>query len=41
MNWRKFLGESLYRELKEYCADRNISLASAVRNAVAEYVKKG
>ena len=40
MNWKKFLGSYLYKQLANYCIERNVSIASVVRNAVKEYVDK-
>lgn len=39
MNWKRFLGENLYEKLTIFCKDRNMSLASAVRAAIAQYVE--
>lgn len=41
MNWEKFFGANLYSKLKAFCEDRNMSLASAIRAAVASYLEKG
>lgn len=38
MNWEKFFGVLLYKKLKQFCEERNISIASAIRAAVAMYV---
>lgn len=38
MNWEKFLGANLYGKLKAFCEERNMSLASAIRDAVASYL---
>lgn len=40
MNWEKFFGANLYSKLKAFCQDRNMSLASAIRAAVALYISK-
>lgn len=40
MNWEKFFGKNLYEKLKKYCEDRNMSMASAIRAAVCEFVNK-
>lgn len=40
MNWEKFFGSSLYEKLKNFCEDRNISISSVIRAAVAQYVAK-
>lgn len=40
MNWEKFFGVTLYNRLKAFCADRNISISSAIRAAVALYISK-
>lgn len=41
MNWEKFFGTILYNKLKAFCEDRNMSLASAIRAAVASYIERG
>ena len=41
MNWEKFFGTILYNKLKVFCEDRNMSLASAIRAAVASYIERG
>ena len=41
MNWEKFLGANLYGKLKAFCEERNMSLASAIRAAVAFYLERG
>lgn len=40
MNWEKFFGTALFERLKKFCADRNMSIASAIRTAVAEYLDR-
>lgn len=40
MNWEKFFGTILYNKLKAFCEDRNMSLASAIRAAVASYIER-
>lgn len=40
MNWEKFFGKSLYEKLKQFCAERNVSIASAIRTAVAFYIDR-
>lgn len=38
MNWEKFFGVTIYNRLKAFCSDRNISISSAIREAVALYL---
>lgn len=40
MNWEKFFGHTLYEKLKSFCEERNISVSSVIRAAVAQYVEK-
>lgn len=40
MNWEKFFGSKLYGKLKEFCESRNMSMAAAIRFAVAAYFSK-
>lgn len=40
MNWEKFFGVTIYNRLKAFCKDRNMSLSSAIREAVALYLAK-
>lgn len=40
MNWEKFFGSKLYGKLKEFCEARNMSMAAAIRSAVAGYVNE-
>ena len=40
MNWGKFFGSVLYEKLKMFCDERNISISSVIRAAVAQYVGK-
>jgi len=40
MNWEKFFGITIYNRLKAFCADRNMSLSSAIRSAVAYYLER-
>lgn len=40
VNWEKFFGVSIYGKLKAFCEARNMSLASAIRSAVASYISK-
>lgn len=41
MNWEKFFGANLYNKLKYFCEERNMSLSSAIRAAVASYLERG
>ena len=41
MNWEKFFGVTIYNRLKAFCAERNISISSAIRSAVASYLERG
>ena len=41
MNWEKFFGVIIYNRLKAFCEERNISIASAIRSAVASYLERG
>lgn len=38
MNWKTFFGVELYSRMKEFCNQRNISIASVIRSAVADYL---
>ena len=40
MNWEKFFGVTIYNRLKAFCADRNISISSVIREAVASYLER-
>ena len=41
MNWEKFFGVTIYNRLKAFCADRNMSLSSVIKAAVASYLERG
>ena len=39
MNWKNFLGESLYEKIMEYTKERKITIAGVIRLAVETFVK--
>jgi predicted DNA-binding protein len=40
MNWKTFLGEELYEKMNEYLSNKKMTIATLVRLAVEEYIKK-
>jgi hypothetical protein len=39
MNWKNFLGESLYEKMVKYTKERKITIACFIRLAVENFVK--
>ena len=40
MNWKNFLGESLYEKIVKYAKERKITIACFIRMAVEKFVKE-